>query len=72
MFETAIEIDGSRPGYHLEYARTLVKLGHYSEARRHLELCIELPQVYWEDPTFKAEAAKMLDGIRGQKDRRQR
>jgi len=27
MFATAVEINGTRPGYHLEYARTLVKLG---------------------------------------------
>jgi len=69
MFATAIEIDGTRPGYHLEYARALVELGRYSEARRHLETCIELPQVYWEDPSHKAEAANMLDDIRGQRDK---
>ena len=69
LFATAIEIDGTRPGHHLEYARALVKLERYSEARRHLETCIMLPQVYWEDPSYKAEAAKMLDNIRGKKQR---
>ena len=68
MFEKAIEIDGTKPGHHLEYARTLKKLGRYSEARKQLITCIELPQVWWEDPALKAEASKMLEEIKDKKD----
>ncbi len=61
LFARAIDLDATRPGYHLEYARALIKLDRDAEARQQLNLCIELPQVYWEDPAYKAEAAEMLD-----------
>ena len=70
MFERAIELNPTMPVHHLEYARSLVELERYSEARQHLQTSIELPQVHWEDPFHKAEAAKMLDDIRGKRDRR--
>jgi tetratricopeptide (TPR) repeat protein len=68
MFSKAIEIDESRPVHHLEYARTLIGLGRYSEAREHLRRCIALPRVQWDDPEHQAEAAKMLDEIENKKD----
>ncbi len=64
MFAKAIEIDGTKPVHHLEYARTLKELWRYSEAREQLERCIELSQVQWEDPAHKAEASKMLEEIK--------
>ena len=69
MFAKAIEIDGTKPGHHLEYARTLKELGRYSEAREQLITCIELPQVWWNDPAHKAEASKMLEEIKDKKDK---
>ncbi len=69
FFAKAIEIDGTKPTHHLEYARTLKELGRYSEAREELEKCIELPQVWWEDPAHKAEASKMLKKIKDKKDK---
>ena len=65
MFEKAIELDPTKPVHHLEYARALVELGRYTEARQHLETSIELPRVQWNDPVRKAEAARMLADIRG-------
>ncbi len=69
MFAKAIEIDGSKPVHHLEYARTLKELGRYSQAREQLKRCIELPQVQWKDPAHKAEASKMLEEIKDKKDK---
>ena len=72
MFAKAIEIDGTKPVHHLEYARTLKELGRYSEARKQLKRCIELPQVQWQDPAHKAEASKMLAEIKDKKDKTSR
>ena len=70
MFARAIELDPTKPVHHLESARALVELGRYSEARQHLETCIELPRVQWDDPFHKAEAVRMLADIRGKRDKR--
>jgi tetratricopeptide (TPR) repeat protein len=69
MFERAIALDPSRPMHHLEYARALVKLERYAEARIHLRRCLELPRVQWDDPAHKEEAARMLKDIEGRRDR---
>jgi len=69
MFAKAIELDGTKPVHHLEYARTLKELGLYAEAREQLERCIELPQAQWEDPVYKTEASKMLEEIKDEKDK---
>ena len=69
MFERAIELDPTKPVHHLEYARTLIELGRYSDARQHLETSIELPRVQWNDPFHKSEAARMLADIRGKRDK---
>ena len=63
-------MDPTKPVHHLEYARALVELGRYSEARQHLETSVELPPVQWEDPSHKAEAARMLTDIRDKRDKR--
>jgi len=65
--EKAIECDPTRPMHHLEYARALVKLGRYEEARAELRKCLQLPRVQWDDPVNKAEAARMLEDIRGKR-----
>jgi tetratricopeptide (TPR) repeat protein len=68
MFRKAVELDPRRPAHHLEYARALVHLGRYSEARRQLRACLELPRVQWDDPASKTEAARLLKEIDGKKD----
>ena len=68
MFRKAVELDPTRGAHHLEYARALVALGRYSEARGHLERCLALPRVQWDDPANKEEAARMLKDIEGRKD----
>jgi tetratricopeptide (TPR) repeat protein len=68
MFRKAVELDPKRPAHRLEYARALVQLGRYAEARSQLRTCLELPRVQWDDPTSKAEAAQILAEIEVKKD----
>jgi tetratricopeptide (TPR) repeat protein len=68
MFRKAVELDPTRPAHRLEYARALVALGRYAEARRQLERCLALPRVQWDDPASKAEAARILRDIAGKDD----
>jgi tetratricopeptide (TPR) repeat protein len=68
MFRKAVELAPRRPAHHLEYARSLARLGRYSEARTELRACLELPRVQWDDPAAKAEAARILEEIAGKKD----
>jgi len=68
MFSKAIEIKSSKPVHRLEYARTLIALKQYSNAREQLQQCIGLPQVQWDDPASKSEAAELLKGIAGKTD----
>jgi Flp pilus assembly protein TadD len=68
MFRKAVDLDPRRPGHHLEYARALIELGRYSEARKQLRTCLELPRVQWDDPASKAEAARLLKDIEGESD----
>jgi tetratricopeptide (TPR) repeat protein len=68
MFRKAVELDPGRPGHRLEYARALIELGRYSEARKQLRTCLELPRVQWDDPASKAEAARLLKDIEGKRD----
>jgi tetratricopeptide (TPR) repeat protein len=68
MFRKAVELDPTRPGHHLEYARALIQLRRYPEASRQLRACLELPRVQWDDPASKAEAARLLKDIEGKKD----
>lgn len=70
LFAKAVALDSSKPVHHLEYARTLVALGRYSQARVHLDKCIELPPVQWEDAAHQAEALAMREEIRGKKDKK--
>ncbi|MDZ7361304.1 MAG: tetratricopeptide repeat protein [candidate division KSB1 bacterium] len=62
-FEQAIQHRPQAPVHHYEYARTLLKLDRVAEARRHLEKCLALPDVFWDDAQHKIEARKLLDKI---------
>jgi tetratricopeptide (TPR) repeat protein len=69
MFAKAVEMNSAKPVHHLEYGRTLIELERYSEARTQLQQCLALPQVQWDDPVSKEEAAKLLKEIEGKKDK---
>jgi tetratricopeptide (TPR) repeat protein len=69
MFAQAVEFASNKPVHRLEYGRTLIELERYSEARIQLQQCLALPQVQWDDPISKEEAAKLLKEIEGKKDK---
>lgn len=64
MFAQAVELAPHKPVHRLEYGRTLIELGRYSEARQQLQKCTELAQAQWDDKTHQAEAAEMLKKIK--------
>lgn len=68
-FEMAIKFAPEKILHHLEYARTLIKLDRYSEARQHLVLCDSLAPTVWDDDMRKAEAKELLQKIRNKKDK---
>ncbi|MCA9732279.1 tetratricopeptide repeat protein [candidate division KSB1 bacterium] len=63
-FSMAIELNPEKPVHRLEYARTLIELGNYTEAKTQLQKCLDLEKVQWEDDNHKKEAAEMLKEIR--------
>jgi tetratricopeptide (TPR) repeat protein len=69
LFAKAVEFAGNKPVHRLEYGRTLIELGRYTEARTQLQQCLALPQMQWDDPIHKEEAAKLLKEIEGKKDK---
>jgi len=62
-FEQAIQCRPEAPVHHYEFARTLLKLDRVAEARQHLEKCLALPEVFWDDSQHKLKARKLLDKI---------
>lgn len=62
-FEQAIAHRPEAPVHHFEYGRTLLKLDRVSEARRQLEQCLELSEVFWDDAQHKVAARKLLDKL---------
>ncbi len=62
-FEQAITASAGQPVHHYELARTLLKLGRQKEARQHLEKCIALPNVFWDDAQHKLAAQKLLEKL---------
>lgn len=69
LFAQAVEFASNKAVHRLEYGRTLIELGRYSEARTQLQQCLDLPQVQWDDPISQEEAAKLLKKIEGKKDK---
>lgn len=69
MFAQAVALSGNKPVHRLEYGRTLIELGRYADARTQLQQCLALPQVQWDDPVSKKEAAQLLKEIEGKKDK---
>jgi tetratricopeptide (TPR) repeat protein len=62
-FEQAIAHRPDAPLHHLEYGRTLLKLGRVAEARQQLERCVELPVLFWDDAQHQQAARRLLDKL---------
>lgn len=62
-FAQAVHCRPEVPVHHYELARTLLKLHRVDEARQHLEECMALPDLYWDDAQHQLAARKLLDKI---------
>jgi len=66
-FEKAITVAPETPVHHLWIGETLTELEDYANARKHLETCISLNDVFWDDPMNKAQAGERLEDIKNKK-----
>jgi len=66
-FEKAIATAPETPVHHLWLGETLIELEDYATARKHLETCIALKDVFWDDPKNKAQAKERLEDIKNKK-----
>jgi len=66
-FNRAIAADPRMPLNHLWLGETLIKLHDYPRARDHLQTCLTLEDVLWDDPITKSQAQKQLREIEGKK-----
>jgi tetratricopeptide (TPR) repeat protein len=66
-FEKAIAIAPEMPVHHLWLGETLIELEDYANARKHLEACISLKEVFWDDAKNKTQAAERLKDIKNKK-----
>jgi len=62
-FAQAIKFSPEKPVHHYELARTLLKLDRDSDARQHLEQCLALPEVFWDDSQHMLAAKKFLEKL---------
>lgn len=62
-FTQAVTIEPEKPAHHFELARTLLKLNRNTAARQHLEQCIALPGVFWDDAQHQLAARKLLEKL---------
>jgi len=62
-FEQAINRSPEKPVHHYEFARTLLKLNRLTESRQHLEICVALPNIFWDDSQHKLAAQKLLEKL---------
>jgi len=62
-FAQAIYLSPEKPVHHYEYARALLKLDRNTDARQHLEKCIVLSDVFWDDSQHKLAARKLLEKL---------
>ena len=59
-YETSIKLDGTFIMYRLDYAKFLIELERYSDAKNQLVKIADLPIRDEDDEGYKIEAAKML------------
>ena len=63
-FEKAIHVTPDNPAHHLWLGKTFGKLKTFDLARQHLERCLEIPNLFWDDARNKMKAMKELRRIR--------
>lgn len=66
-FEKALAVAPNSPAHHLRLGETLIKLEQYETAREHLQACIALPDLLWDDDLNKQRAQRLLKEIAGKK-----
>lgn len=66
-FEKALVIEPNSPSHHLWLGETLIQLKQYEQARAHLQACMNLPSLLWDDAMNRKQAAKTLQEIEGKK-----
>jgi tetratricopeptide (TPR) repeat protein len=59
-YELALQANPDNIHHHLEYARTLLRLGRREEARSALQTAVDLPGRDLDDPAHKQEAKNLL------------
>lgn len=64
-FEKALALEPNSPSHHLRLGETLIKLEQYEAARGHLQVCIALPSLLWDDGMNKERARHLLKEIAG-------
>jgi tetratricopeptide (TPR) repeat protein len=64
-FEKALAIEPNSPAHRLWLGETLIQLKRYEEARAHLQACINLPNLLWDDGINKKQAERALQEIVG-------
>ena len=66
-FEKALAVEPNSPSHHLWLGETLIQLNRYEEARAHLQACVRLPDLLWDDGINKKQAERTLREIAGKK-----
>lgn len=66
-FEKALAIAPDSPSHHLWLGETLIQLKQYGQARAHLQACVSLPNLLWDDAINKKQAERSLKEIAGKK-----
>lgn len=62
-FEKALALEPNSPSHQLWLGETLIQLKQYEQARAHLQACVNLPNVLWDDAINKKQAERTLKEI---------
>ncbi len=62
-FEKALAVNADSPVHHLWLGETLIQLKQYEAAREHLQTCVRLPDLFWDDGINKKQAERVLKDI---------
>ncbi|NUM77021.1 tetratricopeptide repeat protein [candidate division KSB1 bacterium] len=62
-FEKALAINPNSPAHHLWLGETLIELKEHARAQEHLQTCLRLPDLMWDDGRNKKQAEKALAKI---------
>ncbi len=64
-FEKALAVEPNSPSHHLWLGETLIQLKQYEQAREHLQVCVSLPSLLWDDAMNKKQAERLLRKMEG-------